>query len=59
METVIEGAGEVYEEFRDNMFEGVENWTSGGGEKEEDHGPGGQVEFSPFQSELLSGFRGG
>ena len=33
METVVEGAGERYEGLRDRLFEEVESWMSGGGEK--------------------------
>ena len=57
--TVIEGAGETYEGFRDRMFEEIENWASGGRGKEEDRSEGGQVESSVFPSELLSGLCGG
>ena len=43
METVVEGAGERYEGLRDRLFEEVESWMSGGGEKGGDHGLGGQL----------------
>ena len=43
METVVEGAGERYVGLRDRLFEEVESWMSGGGEKGGDHGLGGQL----------------
>ena len=54
MGTVIEGASERYERFHDRPFEETENGVSGGREKGEDHGKGGQVELR-LSSELCGG----
>ena len=59
MGAIIKGAGERSKRFRDRLFEDVTNQTSGGRGKEEDHGSGAQVEFSPSLSGLLSVFCGG
>ena len=59
MGTVIEKAGKSNEGFHDRLFEEVGKWTSGERGKEKDHGSGGQAEFGPSPSGLLSGFCGG